>query len=356
MRKRDWLLVFVLALPVVLAGLTYSWSFTPHGRLDYRAAFFLNLLTFEATFQPDPASDFELTIPINLAFPLSALLPREDVQRTEDVAIPGAEGEVPARVYWPDSSDAAAASPPVIVYLHGGGFVVGSVDIFDGLARSLANAASSLVVSVDYRLAPAHPYPAALDDSWAALVWVADNAARLGADPDRIVVAGDSAGGNLAAALALKARDTEGPPIAAQLLFYPATDLSDTEYPSTDHFAEGYGLSRAAGDTFLTAYAGHLEGEPEAYLSPLHAPSHAELPPALLVTAGFDPLTDSARAYAERLRESGVSVTHAHFPETIHGFMSVDLFSQRRAAFERTRAFLQERFGAEPDAAVATSS
>ena len=344
MRKRSWIALGVLALAAVAAGATYRWTDTPHGRLDYRAALSIELLTFEATVQPNPASDFEMTLPINLAFPLSYLFPDEDVHRALDIEIPRGEEPLAARVYWPQGWDGGPA--PVTVYYHGGGFVAGSVELFDALARSLTNATRSIVVSVEYRLAPAHPYPAAVDDAEAALRWVAEHAAQLEGDGSKLLVAGDSAGGNLAAAVALRARDGGGPPLAAQLLFYPATDLSDAPYPSVRKFTDGYGLSGEAVAAFRQAYTGHLDDLTRPDLSPLYASSHAGLPPALLVTAGFDPLTDSALVFADRLRAAGVPVTHAHYPETIHGFLSVRLFSQRRAALERTAEFAEQLFAA----------
>jgi acetyl esterase len=344
----------IAALAVVavaaVGGLTYRWTFTPYGRLDWRAAFSLELLTFDYTFKPDPDSDLELTLPINLLYPISMTLPAEEVGKAEDVAIPADGRSIPARVYWPESAALGDTRLPVIVYCHGGGFVTGSVEIFDALTRSLSNATSAVVVSVDYRLAPAHPYPAAVDDAYAALQWVAENAAKLEADSEKLFVGGDSAGGNLAAVVSLRARDAGGPAIAGQLLYYPGTDNSGNEYASARNFGDGYGLSREGRSAFQRAYAGEVEDKRDPYLSPLYAQSHAGLPPALVVTAGFDPLTDSAEAYVARLRDAGVPVTHVHYPEMVHGFLSIRFFPQRRAAFERTAGFVGEvlRAAAEP--------
>jgi acetyl esterase len=347
MRKRH----VVAALAVValggVAGLTYRWTFTPHGRLDWRAALSLNLLTFEYTFRPDPNHDLELTLPINLLYPMSMALPVEAVRGVEDLTIPAGERSIPARVYRPESVASDDTRPPVIVYYHGGGFVTGSVEIFDALARSLSNATSSIVVSVDYRLAPVHPYPAAVEDAYAAFEWVAENAAKLEADPEELFVGGDSAGGNLAAVVSLRATDAGGPAIAGQLLYYPGTDYCGDEYDSGRNFADGYGLSRGGSGAFRRAYAGRVKDKRDPYLSPLHAKSHAGLPPAFVVTAGFDPLTDSAEAYVARLRDAGVPVTHVHYPEMVHGFMSIRFFPQRRAALMRTGRFLRALL--EPD-------
>jgi acetyl esterase len=331
----------LLALTVVagVAFLTWRWRFTPHGRLDWRAALSLHLLTFDHTFQPDPDVDFEITLPINLLYPLSMILPDEAVGGVEDVSIPASGRSIPARVYRPVSAGSDEAPLPVIVYYHGGGFSTGSVNIFDDLTRSLANATSSIVVSVEYRLAPAHPYPAAVDDAYAAFEWVAENAETLGADAARVSVGGDSAGGNLAAVVSLRARDTGGPKVAAQLLYYPKTDMAG-DYESNRTFGDGYALSREGSSAFDRAYAGHVEDLRDPYLSPMHAASHAGLPPALVVTAGFDPLTDSAKSYVARLSNAGVQASHAHYPTVFHGFLSIRFFPQRRDALERTADFL----------------
>jgi acetyl esterase len=341
---RMWTIVAALTLVAlaVVAGLTYHRTHTPYGRLDWRAAFSLRLLTFNYTFKPDPRSDFELTLPINLFYPLSMLLPAEAVRKVADVTVPAGGRSIAARVYWPESVDAGDGRLPVIVYYHGGGFVTGSVKIFDALTRSISNATRSIVVSVEYRLAPVDPYPAAVDDAFAALEWVAANAAQLEADPEKLFVGGDSAGGNLAAVVSLRARDAGRPALAGQLLYYPGTDHSSDEYASAQNFADGYGLSREGLTAFRGAYSGHVNDKRDPYLSPLHAKSHAGLPPALVVTAGFDPLTDGATAYVGRLRDAGVSVAHDHYPEMVHGFMSIRFFPQRRAVLERTAGFLRE--------------
>lgn len=342
MKKRHLVAGLAVITLTGVAGLTYRWTFTPYGRLDWRAAFSLKLLTFDYTFKPDPDSDLELTLPINLFYPMSMVLPAEAVRKLEDVGIPAGERSIPARVYWPETAASDDTRLPVIVYYHGGGFVTGSVEIFDALTRALSNATSSIVVSVDYRLAPVHPYPAAVDDAYAALEWVAENAAKLEADPEALFVGGDSAGGNLAAAVSLRARDAGGPAISGQLLYYPGTDNSSHVYESARNFSDGYGLSSEGRSAFRRAYAGHVEDERAPYLSPLYAKSHAGLPPALVVTAGFDPLTDSARAYVARLCDAGVRVTHLHYPEMVHGFMSIRFFPQRRAALTRTARFLRQ--------------
>ncbi len=331
--------ILVLLLLIAIAY-SYSWTYTAEGRLDYRAAVSLHALSFEQLIKPDPNSDFEFMMPVNMIYAFSAMMPKEEVSKTEDIVIPGEDFDIPARIYWPLAMDSLPEPPPVIVYYHGGGFVVGSVDLFDNLTRSLANATNMIVLSVDYRLAPAHPYPAAVNDSYNALLWTAENASKLGADPKTILVGGDSAGGNLAAVVSIKALHEAGPKIAAQLLYYPGTDLTDTDYASKSNFSDGYGLSTEAILAFHKAYIGHLSDFSDPYISPLYAESLAGLPPALVVTAGFDPLTDSAQAYAKRLEDEGNTVQLAHYPDMIHGFMSIELFSQQREALNATRDFL----------------
>lgn len=333
--------IIALLLLLVFVGYTYSWTYTPHGRLDYRAAASLKLLSFERSFKPDPELDFEFKLPVNLIYAANGLMAADPVSKTEDVQIPSIDADIPARIYWPATTESSSALP-VMVYYHGGGFVVGSVDIFDSLTRSLANANQAIVISVDYRLAPRHPYPAAPNDAYAALLWAAENATRLGGDPARIIVAGDSAGADLAAVTALQARDNSGPVIAAQILYYPCTDLTGHRYPSRVNFLDGYGLSTEAAAAFEQAYVGHLEDRTAPYVSPLYAKDLSGLPPTLMITAGFDPLKDSGTAYAKRLQQEGTPTQLHEYSDTIHGFMSVQLFPQRAKGLQDTREFLDQ--------------
>lgn len=332
----------LFALIIILAAFaySYSWTYTPHGRLDYSAAVSLHAFTFNHRYTPDPDIDLQIDLPVNLAFSLDMLLPTHSVARTDDIHIPAGDREIPARIYWPQGFDDSTRYP-LIVYYHGGGFMLGSVDIFDPLARKLANATGSIVVSVDYRLTPAHPYPAAIDDGMAALAWAAQQAGELGADATRLVVAGDSAGGNISAVVAMRTRDEGGPALAAQVLYYPAVDLTDKHYASYDKYDKGYAVTRDMAEVFNRAYVGQLDDKAIAYVSPLYADSLAGLPPALVITAGHDLLTDPTLLYIDRLRNSGVDTTAVHYATTIHGFMSVPLFSQQQQGLQQTRQFLQ---------------
>ncbi|MBI5289380.1 MAG: alpha/beta hydrolase [Chloroflexi bacterium] len=273
--------------------------------------------------------------------PVQAL---EPVDRIEDRAIPGPAGEIPVRVYAPKSS----APLPALVYYHGGGWVIGDLDTHDGLCRKLSNRARCVVVSVDYRLAPEHKFPAAAEDGYAAAAYVHDHAAEFAIDPARIAVGGDSAGGNIAAVTALMARDRGGPRIAYQLLIYPVTDYSFETASYRDN-AEGYFLTT---DSMRWFWAHYLPGQAEGanpYASPLRAPSLKGLPPALVITAEFDPLRDEGDAYAARLREAGVVLKHSQYPGMVHGFVGMhDLILQGRAAIDECAAVLREAFAGEP--------
>jgi acetyl esterase len=270
--------------------------------------------------------------------------PGEDVAKVENRTIPGPNGPIPVRVYSPESSRAL----PIVVYYHGGGWVIGDLDYQDTACRYIANHTPACVVSVDYRLAPEHKFPAPFDDSYAALEWVAANAASIGGDAGRIAVAGDSAGGNLAAAVAIKARDAGGPALAHQLLVYPVTNHSyDT--PSYSENAEGYLLTREAMRWFWNHYLNH-EGEGgDMRASPLRVADAAGLPAATIITAGFDPLRDEGKAYAERLRAAGVPVRHSNYESMIHGFYGLaHVLTEGQRAHEESVQVLRAAFGLVP--------
>jgi len=269
---------------------------------------------------------------------LIALDQPEEVTRVDDRQVPSPEGDIPVRVYTP--AEAVGEAPGVLVWFHGGGFVIGDLDTADAICRALANRAAAVVVSVDYRLAPEHPAPAAVEDCLAALAWTVENAELLGVDATKVAVGGDSAGGNLAALVCQRVRDEFGPDIDFQLLVYPATDLT-LSHPSIDQNGEGYFLTRAAMTWFMANYLG--DGDPkDAAVSPLHADTLAGLPPALVITAEFDPLRDEGEAYAARLAEAGVPVELARYDGQIHGFFGLmSLLEDGAAAVDRAGAALR---------------
>ena len=249
-------------------------------------------------------------------------LPRRPLHpdlRVENHHIDGPAGPIPVRVYWPDGADTAA--PPITMYFHGGGFAVGDLDTHDVTARQHAVSADTVVVSVDYRLAPEHPYPAAVDDVWAATRWVAGNADQFGADGSRLAVAGDSAGGTLAAVVAQLARDAGGPQIAFQLLWYPSA-MWDTSLPSFTENAAAPVLDRAAIEAFSRWYAGEIDlADPPPSLAPGRADDLSGLPPAYIAIAGHDPLRDDGARYGELLAQAGVTV-EVHCADTlVHGYL-----------------------------------
>jgi acetyl esterase len=231
----------------------------------------------------------------------------------------GPAGPIPVRVYRP-AGVAAAAPLPGLVYFHGGGWVIGDLDTHDVLCRQLTAEAGVSVVSVDYRLAPEHKFPGAVDDAWAATRWVVARAGELGIDAGRLAVGGDSAGGNLAAVVAMLAREHGQPSIKFQVLLYPVTDLAD-ESKSYQDFADGYLLTRDGMRWFSAHYLKSRDEAGDWRASPLRVRSLDRLPPALIVTAGFDPLRDEGEAYARRLRDAGVRVDYVCYGGMIHGFV-----------------------------------
>lgn len=254
-------------------------------------------------------------------------LPRRQLHedlRVADIHLDGPAGPIPVRVYWPDS-DARPGPHPVTMFFHGGGFALGDLDTHDVTCRQHAASAQTVVVSVDYRLAPEHPYLAAVEDVWSATCWVAEHAEQFGAEGSRLAVAGDSAGGTLAAVVAQRSRDRvragEGPVVVFQLLWYPST-MWDTSLPSFTENADAPVLDHAAISAFTVWYAGHLDpSEPPAELAPGRAADLTGLAPAYVAVAGHDPLRDDGIRYGELLAAAGVPV-QVHNAETlVHGYL-----------------------------------
>ncbi len=267
----------------------------------------------------------------------------EPVARVENRSVPGPDGPVPVRIYWPQT--APPAPLPALVYFHGGGWVICDLDTHDPTCRAITNNVGCVVVSVDYRLAPEHKFPAAAEDAYTATLWAAGNATDLGVDATRIAVGGDSAGGNLTAAVALMARDRHAPELVFQLMVYPVTDIVAMDTPSHRDNGEGYFLTTAAMEWYRRQYLTDLSEASHPYASPLHADDLSGLPPALVITAELDPLRDEGEAYASRLRASGVSAVASRYDGVFHGFFSLGtLLDAAKQANEEAYAALREAF------------
>ena len=266
--------------------------------------------------------------------------PEVDIAKFEDRTIPGHGGdEIPVRVYWPATDGAVR---PAIVYYHGGGWVIGGLDTHDNAARMLANATDAVVVFIDYRLAPEARYPVAAEDCYEGLRWTVAHAGALGVDPARIAVAGDSAGGNLAAVVALMARDRGGPALRYQLLVYPCTDMDPERWPSMAENRNGYFLTTDSMVWFYDQYVPDPSDRTQPYASPIHAADVSGLPPAFVITAEFDPLRDEGEAYGARLQAAGVPTEVQRYDGMIHGFFGMTaMFEQARDAHAVASAKVQ---------------
>lgn len=262
----------------------------------------------------------------------------------ESTGEPGND-ELRVRVYWPHGSGPFA----VCLYFHGGGWVLNNIDTHDDVARRLAEASGCVVVSVDYRLAPEHRYPAAVEDAYTALQWVVARADEVRVDASKIAVSGDSAGGNIAAALCLMTRDRSGPAVAYQVLIYPITDC-DFNRPSYQENAEGYFLTTAQMRWFWQHYVSSPDQMSKPYASPLRASTLAGLPPALILTAEFDPLRDEGEAYGEALRKAGVATEVVRYDGLIHAFIKrVDQFDSAMTAIRQIGSALHRQFDSKPE-------
>jgi acetyl esterase len=268
--------------------------------------------------------------------------PAPELARIEDIRIPGSAGEIPARVY---SASAAKTPQATVVYFHGGGWVQGDLETHHGLCARLAKHAGVLVVAVDYRLAPENKFPAAVDDCFAAYRWLREKGRDLGADTARVAVAGDSAGGNLSAVVSQLAAAAGTPVPTCQVLIYPAVDAS-LETDSHRELVDGHVIPRERIIWYMQQYLRSEADRTDVRFSPLRAPRLAGQPPAMIVTAGFDPLRDEGRAYGDRLREAGVDVVYREYPGQIHAFVSLTkAIPQGMACTLEIADYLRRRLG-----------
>jgi acetyl esterase len=244
-----------------------------------------------------------------------------EVAEVRNLKAPGPAGDLPLRLYRGTGTERGTALP-ALVYFHGGGWMIGDLDTHDGVCRLIANASDCAVISVDYRLAPEHKFPAAVDDAVAATEWIAANAGTLGIDPHRLAVGGDSSGGNLAAVVALAVLERRGPRLRHQLLLYPATDFVTSDDPQRECF-EGFPLNVVTMNWFRDHYLRGVTDYGDWRASPLRAKDLRSLPPAYVLTVGFDPLHAEGEAYANRFRDEGVPAQHRHIAEQMHGFLTM---------------------------------
>jgi len=263
---------------------------------------------------------------------------QERIRSFQDLEITGRHGNIPIRIYFPVSPK----NGRIVAYFHGGGFVIGNIQNSDMLCRRLSYKLGAVIVSVGYGLAPENKFPIPLEDCYDATKWVFENALTLGANPASLIVAGDSAGGNLAANVAIMARDSAEFELAAQVLIYPTTDSSRT-YPSEEAFATGYLLTRDMMNWFTQQYMRTTEDLVNPLFSPLLTPDLSHLPPALVLTAGYDPLKDEGSLYAAALRKAGTQIELVNYPNMIHGFISFPLMSgEAMGAFNDIRQFIEK--------------
>ncbi len=268
--------------------------------------------------------------------------PAPDLARKQDISVPGPAGDIPARLYAPT---AGGAPLPALAYFHGGGWVQGDLETHDGLCARLALWSGAMVVAFDYRLAPEHKFPAAVEDCCAAYSWLRENGAEIGADPARVAVGGDSAGGNLSVVVSQQAAGLGLAPPSFQILIYPATDMTMSS-ASHAELADGAIIPRDRIDWYLQQYFEDGADRRDPRASPLNAADLAGQPPALIISGGFDPLRDEARAYADRLTEAGVDVVHHEYPGQIHAFVSLTKAIPQGAAATREMAdYMRRQFG-----------
>lgn len=265
----------------------------------------------------------------------------EPVKRVEDSYIPGPEGSIPIRVYYPMKE---RNTYPALVYYHGGGWVIGSLETHDNICRALTNLAECVTISVDYRLAPEHKFPAAVEDAYAAVKWIYDHHNEWQIDPEKIAVGGDSAGGNLAAVVSCLAKERQTPEIIYQVLIYPATNFQ-ADTVSLRENSEGYFLTQEAMEWFKNHYLNSEADETNPLASPLLNDNLAGLPPALVITAEYDPLRDEGEQYADKLRNAGVEAACSRYDGVIHGFISMaDIIDKGKEALKETGAALKNAF------------
>ena len=319
-KAKQILVVFVCIVIVGMLCVYHFVTYTPYGRIDFSSALVLRLVNF---FGDDRSiSDYQ---PEEFRKMMDDIVLRSQgklvqVENVEDVNVPWPRGEIPIRIYRPSLEE----NLPVILFFHGGGFVSGSLETHENFSRKLSNETSAVVVSVGYSLAPEAKFPTPIEEGFAVLKWIEHNAALLKINPEKIVLAGDSAGGTMATAISMKARDANGPAIALQVLFYPATNVSSFDTPSHKKFGKGYFLTQESMEWTRNLYLRSEDDQKHPYVSPLLADNLTDLPPTLLFTAQFDPLGSEGEEYAKKLTEAGNDCQYIQVKGVLHGFASTD--------------------------------
>jgi acetyl esterase len=322
--------ILLLALCIIIAGIVCIYHFvtyTPYGRIDFSSALILRLVNLTG----DERSAFDYQ-PEEFRKMMDDIILRSQgklvsIAQVEDMTVPWSDREIPVRIYRPLPKD----NLPVILFLHGGGYVSGSLETHENFSRKLANQTSSVVISIGYSLAPEAKFPTPVEEGYAVLQWIEQNAARLRIDPGKIIVAGDSAGGTTATALSMKARDLNGPALALQVLFYPATNVSNFDTPSHKKFGKGYFLTQESMEWTKSLYLRSEKDAKHPYASPLLADSLTGMPPTLLFTAQFDPLSSEGAEYAQKLTEAGNDCRLIQVKGVLHGFASTSSPKAKKA-------------------------
>ena len=342
MRKTSAIIVFIVSVLIITLFLIIgSWRRTAHGKLDPAIAV---ILKYSEIKKIDLFQDGRSVEEIRKFSSKNGKILRAKpvpVEKIDNRSIPGTAGSIPVRIYTPSGSGPF----PVVIYYHGGGWVIGDLDSHDNICRKIANRVSAVVLSVGYRLAPEHTFPAAAEDAYAALKWASTNSKEINGIKNRIAVAGDSAGGNLSAVVSLMTRDRNGPAIAGQVLIYPATNLSEFNTVSYKDFSNGYYLTKRYMEKFRELYLPDRKDWNNPYASPLLANNLKGLPPALVITDQFDVLRDEGEAYAERLKEAGVPVRSTRYSGVIHGFVVMDRITGKADdAVDEVASYLKKTF------------
>ncbi len=321
------ILLILLFAPLMILLILRQFTRTPYGNLDIRVALILRIMNIFKRFhlRTDKPAEWNRKNADRNAFLGQGR--KERVLRVEDSLVDGPGGKLALRIYTPSEQK----DLPILLFFHGGGMVYGNVDTHDGICRSFSRRANAVVISVDYRLAPENTFPAGIEDAYSALTWVSENSGSLHGNGGKITVAGDSAGGSMAAAVSQMARDRNGPEIAYQILIYPGTDIASMDTDTYSRFEEGFMLTRRAMEWLRSQYLPDKKDWTNPYASPLLAESLQDLPPALIVTAEFDVLRDEGEAYAHKLVEAGVPCEHMCYPGVIHGFISMSRFLPQAA-------------------------